>query len=248
MVGHLGAEAITAVGLSFHPLWLVMGFFMGLGAGTTALVARFTGAGRPRDANRAAHQSFLLGTALAVGFGLVIMPLARPIMILMGAEPEVADLGALYLRYLVPGMVLMMVFFVLSAALRGAGDTRTPMWINVVINVLNVLLCFVLIFGHLGLPALGVVGAGLAATIARSAGTFILLAIMFTGRTPVSFHRSSFDPGWGFFRPDLAVMGRVLRVGVPAALERLVNSVGMLLYTRVVASLGTVAFAAHSLA
>ena len=248
MVGHLGAEAITAVGLSFQPLWLVMGFFMGLGAGTTALVARFTGAGRPRDANRAAHQSFLLGTALAVGFGLVIMPLARPIMVLMGAEAEVVDLGAVYLRYLVPGMVLMMVFFVLSAALRGAGDTRTPMWINVVINVLNVLLCFVLIFGHLGLPALGVVGAGLAATIARSAGTFILLAIMFTGRTPVSFHRSSFDPGWGFFRPDLAVMGRVLRVGIPAALERLVNSLGMLLYTRVVASLGTVAFAAHSLA
>jgi len=248
MVGHLGSEAIAAVGLSMQPLWMLMGFFMGLGAGTTALVARFTGAHRPDDADRVAHQSFLLGTTLAVLSGLLIFPSARGIVMIMGAEPAVVELGASFLRYLAPGLALMMITVVLSAALRGAGDTRTPMWINILINLLNIVLSFVLIYGHLGFPAMGVVGAGLAATIARSTGAVLLIAMMLSGRTVIKLGLASHSPARAFFRSDVAVMGRIIHIGIPAALERLINSLGMLFYTRVVASLGTVAFAAHSLA
>lgn len=248
MVGRLGAVAITAVGLSFQPLWLIQGFFMGLGAGTTALVARFTGAGQRREAARVAHQSFLLASALAVFLGLLTMPLTRPVVALMGAEPDVLELGAVYLLYLIPGMFLMMVATVLSGALRGAGDTRTPMWINVMVNLLNVLFCWILIFGKLGAPAMGVVGAGLATTIARTAGTLVLLALMFSRRTVISFDLASLGPVSAFFKFDFEVIARIFRIGIPAALERIVNSLGQLFYTRVVASLGTVAFAAHSLA
>lgn len=248
MVGHLGAAAITAVGLSFQPFWLVQGFFMGLGAGTTALVARLTGAGDRENAVRVAHQSLLLSIALAVFFGLTTMPLARPVVALMGAAPDVLDLGSVYLVYLVPGMLILMISTVLSAALRGAGDTRTPMWMNVVINLLNVAFCWMLIFGKLGFPALGVVGAGLATTLARLVGSLMLFALVFSGRTVISLRLRAFRPLWTFFRPDFGTMGRIFRIGIPAALERIVNSFGQLLYTRVVAGLGTVAFAAHSLA
>ncbi len=248
MVGHLGAAAIAAVGLSFQPLWLIQGFFMGLGAGTTALVARFTGAGERRDASRVAHQSFLLAVGLALLFGFLTLPLTRPVVALMGAEPEVLDLGAAYLLYLIPGMFAMMIATVLSGALRGAGDTRTPMWINVAVNLLNILFCYMFIFGKLGAPALGVVGAGLATTLARTAGTVALLALMFTRRTVIIFDLRAFRPAASFFRPDFDIISRIFRIGVPAAVERIINSLGQLLYTRVVASLGTVAFAAHSLA
>jgi putative MATE family efflux protein len=248
MVGRLGAAAITAVGLSFQPFFLVMGFFMGLGTGTTALVARFTGAGKPDDAARVTHQSFLLAVGLAIVFTVLTMPLARPIVALMGAEPEVIVLGTRYLLWLIPGMLFMNVSMVLSGALRGAGDTRTPMWINVMINLLNVAFCWVLIFGNLGFPALGVVGAGLAATLARVIGSVVLLAIMFSGRAAIGFDLKAFRPLSAFFKLDFEVVGRVIRIGIPAALERLVNSLGQLFYTRVVAGLGTAAFAAHSLA
>lgn len=247
MVGRLGAVAITAVGLAFQPLWLVQGFFMGLGAGTTALVARLTGGGEHRDASRVARQSFLLAAVLATLLGLLTMPLTRPIVALMGAEPEVLEFGVAYLRYLIPGLFLMMIATVLSGALRGAGDTRTPMWINVAVNLVNILLCYMFIFGKLGAPAMGVVGAGLATTIARSAGTLVLLALMFARRTVINFDLRAFHPVASFFRPDFEIIARIFRIGIPAALERLVNSFGQLLYTRVVASLGTVAFAAHSL-
>lgn len=248
MVGHLGPEAITAIGLSMQPLWLVHGFFMGLGAGTTALVARFVGAREPADADQAAHQSFLLGTALALVVGVVAFPFTRQIVALMGAEAGVVELGSLYLQYLIPGLLLMMVFTVLTAALRGAGDTRTPMWINAAASVLNLALSWVLIYGGLGLPAMGVAGAGLAGSISRSFGCLVLLALVFTGRTVISFREPASRLKWAFLKPDVEVMARVIRIGVPAALERLVSSLGMLFYTRVVAALGTVAFAAHSLA
>lgn len=248
MVGHLGAAAITAVGLSFQPLWLVMGFFMGLGAGTTALVARFTGAGEPAGASRVAHQSLLLGAALAVVFVAGTIPFARPIVAFMGAEPDVVELGAVYLRYLMPGLGLMAVFTVLTAALRGAGDTRTPMWINTGVNFLNVALAWGLIYGHLGLPAMGVAGAGLAATVSRSLGTLVLAVMVLSGRTVIDLGFGGRERNRTFFRVDPGVMTRIVRIGVPAALERVVNSLGMLFYARVVATLGTVAFAAHSLA
>jgi putative MATE family efflux protein len=93
-----------------------------------------------------------------------------------------------------------------------------------------------------------VVGAGLATTLARIIGSLFLFALMFSGRTVISLRLRSFRPSRTFFKPDLAVMARIFRIGIPAALERIVNSFGQLLYTRVVAGLGTIAFAAHSLA
>ncbi len=248
MVGHLGAAAITAVGLSLQPFWVIQGFFMGLGAGTTALVARFTGAGEREQAVRATHQSFIISVALAAFFALVIFPLVRPIVALMGADAEVLRLGVAYLVWLLPGLFLFMVATVLSGALRGAGDTRTPMWINVIINLLNIVFCYVLIFGKLGAPALGVLGAGLATTIARAIGSLTLLGLMFSRRTVVSFEPGHHRSLGAFLRPDFEIIDRIVAIGVPAALERVVNSVGQLLYTRVVSSLGKVAFAAHTLA
>lgn len=248
MVGRLGAEAITAVGLSFQPFWLVQGFFMGLGAGTTALVARFVGAGERENARGVARQSLLLGTGLAVVFAAATIPFTRPIVALMGADPEVLELGVSYLLYLIPGLFFLMIATVMSGALRGAGDTRTPMYINVAINVLNVIFCYIFIFGKCGAPAMGVAGAGLATTVARIFGSMVLLALMFARRTTISFDLRAFRPLTSFFRLDRAVIARIVRIGLPAALERLVNSTGQLLYTRVVSSLGTIAFAAHSLA
>jgi len=248
MVGRLGAAAIAAVGLSFQPFWLIQGFFMGLSAGTTALVARFTGAGELREAERVTHQSLLLAVALSVFFAALTVPFTRPIVALMGAEPDVLELGVAYLLYLIPGMFFLMVATVMSGALRGAGDTRTPMYVNVAINLLNIVLCYAFIFGKLGAPAMGVVGAGLATTLARTAGALVLLALMFAHRTVVGFNLREFRPLRTFLRPDPEVVARIFRVGLPAALERLLNSLGQVLYTRVVASLGTVAFAAHELA
>ncbi len=245
MVGRLGASAIAAVGLSMQPLFLGQGVFMGLSAGTTALVARFVGAEDRRMARRANHQSFLVSTMLATVMCVAAYAYSRNIVALMGAEPDVVELGGSYLRYLAPGFGVMLATMTIGGALRGAGDTTTPMKINTVVNLVNVVANWALIFGHFGFPALGVDGAAIATTLSRVIGGTMFLWAIARKDCPVALPRMPFA---SYFRIDAGLVGRVLRIGVPAILERLVISSGMLVYVRMVAGLGTVVYAAHSIA
>ncbi|MGE5573552.1 MAG: MATE family efflux transporter [Bacteroidota bacterium] len=245
MVGRLGASAIAAVGLSMQPLFLGQGVFMGLSVGTTALVARFTGAGERRMAGRTNHQSLLVSTVLALVTCAAAYVYARDIVTLMGAEPDVIALGTSYLRYLAPGFAMLLATMTVGGALRGAGDTTTPMKINVLVNLVNVVGNYMLIFGHFGFPALGVDGAAIATTVSRMIGGALFLWAACRRASPVALPRLRLA---AYFRIDTALVARVLRIGVPAILERLVISSGMLVYIRAVAGLGTVVYAAHSIA
>lgn len=242
MIGRLGSAAVAGIGLSFQPFIFVFAVFGGLAVGTTALVARHTGAGRRDEAGHVAGQSVLLAAIL----GLVLLApgfiFAGDLVKLMGAEPDVVEVGAVYIRCIVPGGIFMLLAMLLSGALRGAGDTRTPMQIGILINISNVILNYALIFGHLGFPALAVKGAGIATSVSRACGGVILLAVTLRGRAGLRILPQSLR------RLDLPVIRRTLAVGVPAAGERIIMGTAQLFYARIVASLGTVAYAAHAIA
>lgn len=244
LVGPLGAVAMAAVGLSVQPLWVAMSLFMGIGAGLAALIARLVGAGQQEDASVAAAQGFWLGLLLAVAAGWLIAWQADAIVLAMGAQPEVAPLAGAFMRLLAPGLACQFWAMIMGAGLRAAGNTRAPFVIGAVINGLNAVLAWALIYGHLGLPAMGVLGAGLATSTARALGAVLLLIVL--------LHRGT-GPGLNLawqhlrrLRPQ--AVSRILRVGLPAAAERASSSVAYVLFARLVATLGTVAFAAHHLA
>lgn len=242
MIGHLGPVAVAGIGLSFQPFFFVFAVFSGLAVGTTALVARHTGAGRGEEAGHVAAQSVLV--ALLLGLALLIpgYVFADDLVRLMGAEPDVVQVGAVYIRFIVPGGVFMLLAMLLGGALRGAGDTQTPMRVGILINISNVVLNYVLIFGRLGFPALGVKGAAIATSVSRASGGLILLGLVIAGRAGLSFRAASLR------RLDFPVIRRTLAVGVPAAGERIIMGGAQILYARIVASLGTVAYAAHAIA
>ncbi|MFO8060283.1 MAG: MATE family efflux transporter [Bacillota bacterium] len=242
MVGRLGATAIAAVGISLQPFMLAFALFGAVAMGTTAVVARDMGADRPRDASNALRQSLFLAMVLAILLGVLGYLFAPGIINLMGPEPDVLALGVGYVRWILPGMAFMLAAFMITGALRGAGDTMTPMKVNVVINVINPVLNYILIFGHLGFPAMGVNGAALATSLARGAGGIILLALVFSGRTVLTLQTAK------LFHLDLNMIRRILKVGMPAAIEQSVTRLGQLLFVRVVANLGTMAYAAHTIA
>ncbi|MEW6724280.1 MAG: MATE family efflux transporter [Bacillota bacterium] len=242
MVGRLGAANIAAIGLSFQPLFLAMGVFMGIGVGTTALVARFIGAKQPEGASRATANSLTISTILALALSIFAFTKAEALTAFMGASPEVVALGASYIRYLIPGLVFMLAGMVLSGALRGAGDTMTPMKINLVLNVVNVVLNYGLIYGRLGLPEMGLNGAALATSIARGLGGIALLVVVFGGKKAIRVTPRE------LLKLDLSRISRIVRIGIPAGLERFFMSLGQMFYVKIVASLGTVVYAAHALA
>lgn len=256
MVGGLGAVAIAASGLSHSPVMLINGIFAALGVGSTALVARFTGAREGESANKVAQQSLLVGMALSIVFTVLMLLFAPLIPTIMGAEPDVIPVAATYLRILSATFVLAFSAFILNGVLRGAGDTKTPMQVNIFANILNVIGNFFLIFPTrdilLNLPGLGetlltipgaglgIVGAAIATALSRGVAGLIVLYILFSGRHGV---RIAFS-----LKLDFDIIRRIIKIGLPASGERVIMSGGQMIFSSIVLGLGTAQYAAHHLA
>jgi putative MATE family efflux protein len=237
MVGQLGAAAVAGIGTSTQLLMVVQASIAALTTGTTVLVARLAGAGRPEEAAGIAKQSLSLGFLASIVFAVIGYFLSDEIIRALGAEADVVALGSSYLRVILGYSVFLVTMLVCSAALRGVGDTRTPMKVTGMINLINIAASYVLIFGRFGAPALGVAGAAWGATIARAIGTLLLLGVLLSGRKGFTIRGRV---GWGFNPP---VAARLLRLGLPSMGEQFFVSGGNLLYGVVAISLGTAVYA-----
>lgn len=243
MVGSLAgvaASAVAAVGLGGQFLFLFFGVMISVSSGTVALVARAIGARDQVEADEVLKQSLVLGGLLSVPLTLLGVVFARPLLALFGAEPEVVDLGTPYIQIVSLSVFFQFLTFLGSAALRGAGDTITPLWIGAVVNIVNVVANYNLIFGNAFVPALGVVGAGAGTSIAYGVGAAVSMAVFLRGHGKLKL---SVHGRW--IRRDLVV--RIFRIGWPAALEQMLFHVALLLWIAMVVVFGTDALAAHQI-
>jgi len=172
MVGRLGAAALAAVGLGNQINHLGLTVFSALATGSTALVARYIGAEQPERARDVARQSLVLGLFVSGTVMLTFLTAARALLgfLFRRAETVVLDSAALYVRIVALAMILNYFLIVINAALRGAGDTKTPMQITALVNLINVIGNAVFIYGLGPVPALGVAGAALGTAIAQALG------------------------------------------------------------------------------
>ncbi|MBL8056120.1 MAG: MATE family efflux transporter [Anaerolineales bacterium] len=240
IVGHLGAAALAGVGLGGQVLNLVAALFGAVGVGATALIARHIGAREPEAAGRLAWQALLLAGgvgALAAGAGWV---LAEPIIRALGAAPDVVAAGTAWLQTVAPSFAFIGVLLVGNAALRGAGDTRSPLYVMLAVNVVNVGVAWTLTRGTFGLPRLGVVGTGLGAASGQIIGALLVIGRLLRSRGPLPLARA-------VPRPDFNQLGRILNIGLPAGAEQLLLQVALLNLAVIISQFGTAAYAAHSI-
>ena len=253
MVSQLGPSVIAAVAVNMSPTMLLSALFAGVGVGTTALVARHFGADEKKDAVLVSKQSVVLGVFGALVLTTLVLIFGRSIPLLMGARPDVVPLAAVYLRILSLGFMPMFTSFIAASALRGAGDTKTPMRANIIANIINIAGNFFLIFPSriinilgLRIPVwgadMGISGAALSTSAARAVAGIIIVGALFSGRTHIRLTLKE------SYKPDLAIIKKVIRIGFPTAMERFVLSMGQVFLTRIVASLGTIQLAAHHIA
>jgi putative MATE family efflux protein len=238
MVGRLGAHAVAGVGVGTQILNAVSVMNMALATGTVALVARHVGAREIREAESALVQSLYLAVLMGAVIALPVIIWAPRMVAVFADDPEVVVAGTDFVRTIMLGVPAMAVFAVVAAGLRGAGDMRTPLVIGAVLNLLNVCLAYVLIFGHLGLPAFGVRGAAAASAIAFWVGALLGVAALLQRGGVLGLRRGELAP-----HPQMA--RRVLAVGSPTAIEQLLMQVGFLLYLGIAARYGTDAVAAY---
>ncbi len=240
IVGRLGSEGIAAVGLPQQPFFFAMALVVALNVGTTAIVARSVGGGREDLARLALRQNWVLSAGVGVLLFLFFLIFARPVVAFMGGEGRVIDLSARYLRIISVSMPLFTMSSTALAALRGAGDTRTPMYVTVVSNLFIVVLGLPLIYGWGPLPALEVAGAGwalLGASVYMVAAS--TWAVLRKGsRLPLDLSARRFDP---------ALLRQTLHISLPSAAEQALLQAGLIVFVRTVAGMGTVTFAAHQI-
>lgn len=244
MVGRLGAAALAAVGLGAQLMHASIAVFGAVTTGTTALVARFIGAGDPDNAANTARQSLLFGGGLAAVVGGLLLLFAPQVLRVLfgGADQEVLEWAAVYVRVIALALVPQFILIVVNGILRGSGDTRTPMYIMALVNATNVVLNYILIFGVGPFPRLGITGAAIATAVAHVVGGVTALSILLSSRKGIKLDlRKS-------LRLDLASLRRVLNIGIPAGLEQVMMQTAQIAYTMIVSSLGTVAYAAHRVA
>ena len=158
---------------------------------------------------------------------------------MFGLSADVSQIAVDYLHVTIGTIVTIIVLLIGGGVLRGAGDSRTPMLITALANLLNIALAYALIYGHWGLPALGAVGSAGATFVSRLGGVAVLVWILLRGRNGVRIG------GPGSWRPQWPVAWDVLKIGLPAALEEVLVITAFAVLTPVVAGLGTVSLAAH---
>jgi MATE family multidrug resistance protein len=241
MVARLGAAAVAGVGIGFELVFFIISILSAIDIGATVLVSQAIGAGQQERANQLARQAIVWGVLLALPVSIGMFVAAPTIIKLFGAAPDVTAAATTYLQVTAATSIALFLSFVCGAVLRGAGDSRTPLQAAVLANVVNIIVAYVLIFGHLGLPALGVAGSALGAASGRSLGAAYMLVMMARGRKAISLSGS-----WGW-RPQLTTSRQLLTLGVPAAMEQVLSSGAFMVLVGVVALIGTHALAAQQI-
>lgn len=253
MVGSLGSNATAAVGLTSSTTWLFNGFFNAAAIGFSVQVAQHLGAGRQEDAKRVTWQALRFVGIFGVMMGAIAFALSFYLPAMLGADPAIRGDASLYFRIMACAMPFTLGSNMLSAVIRCAGDTRTPMLLNLMINVLNVILNTVFIYAPRTVTLFGrevfvwgagwgVRGAAFASALSTAFVACMFLMVVFRKKSPIQI---SFKKRYRFERPCLMA---AWRLGLPAALERSTLCVAQIVITALITGIGTVAVAANHLA
>ncbi len=254
-VGHLGADSVAVVGLTESMLAIIYAVAIGLSIGATATVARRTGERDAEGAARSAAHAIYLGVIVSVVMSAIGIIFAPTFLALLGAEPQVIELGTTFTRIMLGGNAVIVFLFLLNAIFRGAGDAAVAMRVLFLANLLNIFLapCFIYgadIFAFLGInapqavldnwifPRLGVTGAAIGTTIGRGIGVLFAAWYLIRKSGRITIHKEH----WKF---DSEIMSGLVKIAAPAVLQFTIATASWSALVRVVAGFGSEAIAGY---
>ncbi|QAA34488.1 MATE family efflux transporter [Clostridium manihotivorum] len=251
MVGRIGPEASAAVGLTTTVTWLINSPFFAMGIGVLAYISLSIGAKKYEKAKIAAVQSILITIVLGVIVGIITLSVSPFLPKWLGADVSIQRNASLYFGIICLPMIFRASSIIFGAVLRSTGDMKTPMMVNLIMNVVNVALNFILIYDSRSLTigsfklniygaGLGVVGSATATAIAHCiSGSLMFIAL---------YRNKLVSPKGQKIRLNKPIMKKCIEVGFPVSLERVATCLGQVVFTSLITRLGTVALAAHSIA
>jgi len=237
MVGFLGAPALAAVGMASFANFMAVAFIMGLSAGVQAIASRRLGEGRREETASGLNSGLLIALFVGVPWSVLLIVFADRLFPFLVDDPEVVALGVPYFRARLVGMVAIGMNFAFRGFWNGIGQSRRYLQTLVIMHICNLILNWVLIFGHFGFPALGAFGAGVGTTIATFLGTaiYIILSVRHA-------------KGTGFLSriADRKTMASMLRISIPAGMQSFFFATGMTAFFWIIGRIGTAELAASN--
>jgi putative MATE family efflux protein len=243
MVGHLEDSETLLTSLSFatQVIFLLLVVMMGLTIGTVATVARAYGARDTARVNHVLLQSTQLTIVVGVSVGIVGNLFAPQILTLLGASPDALAGGLAFLRPMLAGTVFWYLVILYAAIMRGVGNTRIPLLVSLLTTAINTGVNYLLIYGKLGFPALGIQGAAIGTVTAQLVGALLLGSILRRGMV------ANLSLPLRFARIDRELARQLARIGTPAALDMLVLNASFLSIVGMLGRIDELAVAAHGI-
>ena len=251
MVGTLGTQATAAVGATTTVNWLINSSISALGVGFLAFIAQAYGAGDKKAASKAVSQAVLVTLIVGSFFTALTLSLSGMIPVWMQVDVPIRDLASRYFFILYLPMLPRTATIIFGTALRAAGDTKTPMKVGILVNIVNVVLNFLLIYPTRTLNIFGYqflmpgAGWGVTGAAAASAIAFLLGGIQIT---VALWRHPMISPKGCSLKPDGEILKPCLKVAMPNMLQRFGTSLGYVAFAAMINSLGEVATAAHTIA
>ena len=241
MVAGLGKASVAAIGVTNQPKYFVFTVFFATNVAISSLIARRVGEKKRTEA----HGVFLTGlcfvAGLAIALSVICVAIANPFMRLCGANAETAALSVKYFRIIMGCSIFQVMSLYINAAQRGSGNTRIAMTTNLVSNLVNVILNYLLIQGHFGFPALGVIGAAIA-TVAGTVVAFVMsVRSIFLEKSFIQVQLIRTEQ----IRPEQKYMKELAPVAGTFLGENILTRLGMMVTGAMTARVGTAPYAAH---
>ena len=241
MVSGLGTTAVAAVGLTNQPKFILLALINSLNVGVTTVVARRRGQENREGAQRCLRVALMITFTLSLVLALIGFVFAEQIMSISGAAADTMQDSTDYFRILMIGFVPMCIGLTVNAAQRGVGNTRIAMTTNLTSNAINLVFNYLLIHGNLGFPRLEVKGAALATILGSTVACLMSIRSVLPHDT---YLHLVFREKWRF---DKETLGSIWKISYSAVIEQLFMRIGFFTYVRIVAGLGTIAFATHQI-
>ena len=251
MVGALGTQATAAVGATTTVNWLVFSTVSALGIGFLSYIARACGAEDHEGTKRAVGQAVLAVLVCGIAFSVLTLGLSKQVPVWMQVDGAIQDLASQYFFVLYLSMLPRTASIIFGTVLRSAGDTKTPMKNGIMVNVINIILNFLLIYPTRDVMVFGcsisVFGAGwgVVGAAAASSISFLIGAIHIT---VVLWRHPQVSPKGQSIKPDMAILVPCLKVAIPNMLQRFATSLGYVAFAAMINALGEIPTAAHTIA
>ena len=242
MVSGMGPAAVSAIGLTTQPKFIALSVFFAINASVSALVARRQGEGNRKKANQTLTTAIYIVVAFVIIVDLIMIPFVSPILKFAGSNPQTHDLSTNYFIIILAGIIFNGLAMVINAGHRGCGNTQIAFRSNLVSSIVNIGFNYLLIYGNLGFPALGIRGAAIATVLGAFVANIMCVISLFSKSSYLNF-KYMFMEKFVFCKN---IAKSIWNIGFNIFVENISARIGFLITAITAASLGTEIFAAHN--